>query len=391
MKKLTFILLAFFVTFQSCKKDDPEIDPPINREEIIISQDITTNTTWYGDKIYKVTNSIDVTSRAVLVIKPGCIIQFSKDTELSIAYSDYGTVIARGTKEEPILFTSDSPKKQAGDWYGLYLYDGSESSEFDHCIFEYAGGYSSQQATINIRGGSSRFINSIVRESASFGYEVRPGGKFEGFAYNTVTKTKYDPMKLTANAVTTLGEFNTFDPGTRIEINRGNLDEPGNHYWEAQPIPYYFSDDLEIGSTSASGTILRIAPGTELQFGNQSIEVSVGFSNEKGQLIAIGEPGKPITFTSSSIAPSQGDWDGIWFYESTLPGSTLENCVISYGGGYSYGGNVVFRNNVGANVTIKNSIISGSQQYGVYKKTGDNAPTLSGNTFSNNAMGDLNW
>ena len=383
--------MAFFVTFQSCEKEDPAIDDPNNRAEIVIDEDISSNTTWLGDKVYLVARDIDVNNRAVLTIKPGCIIKFAENIEMDIAYSGYGTVIARGTKEKPILFTSDSPKKQAGDWHGLYFYDGAEGSEFDHCIFEYGGGYSASQATINLRGASVKFINTTVRESASFGYEVRQGATFTGFAYNTVTKTKYDPMKITANCVTSLGDFNTFDSGTRIEVNYGTLDEPGNHYWEDQPIPYYFSSDLEIGSTAAAGTTLRIAPGTELQFGNTGIEISIGYSTSKGTLIAIGEPGKPIIFTSSSLVPSKGDWDGIWFYGSTQVGTEFDNCIVSYGGGYSYGGNFVFRSDVGANVNIKNSTITNSEQYGIYKKTNDTAPAYSNITFSNNSLGDINW
>lgn len=381
--------MAFLLIMASC---ETTIDPVAeeNRDVIIIDQDITTNTTWDGDKVYKVTRSIDVTNRAVLTIKPGCIIKFVKDSELDIAYSDYGMVIARGSKENPILFTSDSPKQLAGDWYGFYIYEGSEGSEFDHCIVEFAGGYSDSQAAINLRGGNIRFINSTVRDSKSFGIYVGGEAEFTGFAYNTITRTKYDPLKITANSARTLGDFNTFDPNTRIEINQGDLDEPGDHYWDDQPIPFYFSDDLNIGSVSATGTNLTIAPGTTLEFA-PDIEIGVGYSNSIGKLIAIGEVDKPIVFTSSSAVPSNGDWDGIWLYNSTQPGTKFDNCVISYGGGYSYGGNIVFKYDVGNNVEITNSVISYSGQYGIFKGTNDPAPTYTNITFIDNSMGDINW
>ena len=392
MKKFTFILMAFMLVMASCETTVDPIDNPDNRDVVIVEQDITTNTTWYGNKIYKVTRSIDVTNRALLTIEPGCIIKFVKDVELSIAYNDYGTVLARGTKDKPILFTSESPKPEAGDWFGFYIYDGSEGSEFDYCTIEFAGGYSPNQAAINLRGGKAKFINCTVSESDSYGYEVRNDAEFTGFAYNTVTKTKRDPMLLHANCIWSLGEFNHFDSGTRIEVNHGDLDEPGSHYWNAQPIPFYFSNSLDIGSISATGTVLTLAPGIHLEFA-PNVEVGVGYGSYLAKLIAVGEANNPIVFSSSSLVPDNGDWVGIWFYEAVMTGTKIEHCVIEYGGGYSYGGNLTFRNDVANNVEISNSTLSYSGQFGIYKKLNSNftTPIYNNVTFIDNAMGDVNW
>jgi len=378
--------MALVFALASCEKETGG-DNPI-REVIIVSQNIITNTTWYGDKTYHVTNSIDITNSAVLTIQPGTIIIVDKDVEIDVAYSDYGSIIAHGTKELPILFTSSAPNKNKGDWFGFWIYDGAAGTEFDYCIFEYSGGYAASQATINLRDAKIGMRNCTIRESESFGFELRNDGSgFTFFDNNTITATIYDPIKMPVTAVGDLGVGNTFDAGKRIEVNRGFLDLPGTYTWKKQAAPYYFSDDVLVG---AVGNVeLIIEPGTELQFG-ADVEFGVGDNPSLGSVNATGTPAMPIIFTSAFPVQNAGDWDGIWIYEGLSNTCVFDNCLITYGGGYSYGGNITLRHDVGNMVSISNCEISNSKEFGIYKKE-VNAPTLINNTFINNAKGDKNW
>jgi hypothetical protein len=49
-----------------------------------------------------------------------------------------GTLIAKGTAEAPVTFTSSSPSPVPGDWAGIWL-DAADGSQLDHVIVEYAG------------------------------------------------------------------------------------------------------------------------------------------------------------------------------------------------------------------------------------------------------------
>jgi hypothetical protein len=76
-----------------------------------------------------------------LSINPGTTLQFQQNGQISIAYWDThtGKLIAEGTEESPIVFTSNAQNVQKGDWNGLVFYDGSAGSSLSHCHILYAG------------------------------------------------------------------------------------------------------------------------------------------------------------------------------------------------------------------------------------------------------------
>jgi parallel beta-helix repeat protein len=70
-----------------------------------------------------------------------------------------GTIIARGTPEQMITFTSDSPAPDGGDWIHLHLGYGSV---IEYCIIEYSnGGLDVQPGT----GDSIVISNNIIRHN----------------------------------------------------------------------------------------------------------------------------------------------------------------------------------------------------------------------------------
>jgi len=83
-------------------------DPP---EVVNVTADITTNIIWESDKIYHILGSINV--QALLVIEPGTIISFGEGTGLTV--NNGGTLVAKGTPDQLITFTSDEP------YFGYYF------------------------------------------------------------------------------------------------------------------------------------------------------------------------------------------------------------------------------------------------------------------------------
>lgn len=105
-----------------------------------VSADITTNTTWTKDKIYKLTKIINVgtdtkdvagngnlptvKTTAILTIEAGTVIYGASGTPGGGLVIHRGSkIIAEGTAALPIVFTSAKApgSRQAGDWAGLVL------------------------------------------------------------------------------------------------------------------------------------------------------------------------------------------------------------------------------------------------------------------------------
>jgi hypothetical protein len=72
-----------------------------------VSGYITTSTTWTKDKIYLLNGFVYVTSGATLTIEPGTLIKGDKATKGSLIITRGCKLMADGTQDEPIVFTSN--------------------------------------------------------------------------------------------------------------------------------------------------------------------------------------------------------------------------------------------------------------------------------------------
>ena len=122
-KLFTLAVLAMPLMFTSCAKDDDE--EPINNTggEFVVSGEITSNTTWTSNNTYILTGGVHVKNNVVLTIQPGTIIE-SNPNEPSVAYllMERGSkIMAEGSSEFPIVFTSGESDPSRGDWGGIII------------------------------------------------------------------------------------------------------------------------------------------------------------------------------------------------------------------------------------------------------------------------------
>ncbi|MFN0031475.1 MAG: PKD domain-containing protein [Flavobacteriales bacterium] len=91
--------------------------------QIIVSGDITTNTTWTNNNIYILDGWVYVKAGATLTIEPGTIIKGDFITKGALIIERDADIIADGTAEQPIVFTSQKAigQRNYGDWGGLIL------------------------------------------------------------------------------------------------------------------------------------------------------------------------------------------------------------------------------------------------------------------------------
>jgi hypothetical protein len=90
----------------------------------IVTQDITSNRTFFRDSTYVLSGFIKVANGATLTIQPGTKIVGDFEIPGSSLFVLRGAKIrAEGTREQPIVFTSERPvgQRQPGDWGGIII------------------------------------------------------------------------------------------------------------------------------------------------------------------------------------------------------------------------------------------------------------------------------
>ena len=130
---------------------------------------ITEDTTWGGTVVLRGQN---VVRRGVtLTLLPGTVVKFAwidengdniGDGELTVE----GRIIAKGTKENPILFTSAKESPAPKDWTFVQI-SVSKDSLIEHCIFEYAF------SGLQVHYSTATIHNSLFRKN------------FEGIRFST--------------------------------------------------------------------------------------------------------------------------------------------------------------------------------------------------------------
>jgi len=147
--------------------------------------------------------------------------------------------------------------------------------------------------------------------------------------------------------------------------------------WDQAGSPYLVTASIIIGNgatlTIESNVVVKISPRLSIIVGSES--------DGEGTLIAEGQPGKPVTFTSSAASPGGGDWSHIHFSEyakgaviSTLydeygqpqtpeydSGCKLEHVIVEYGGYEDFA--VVFVE--GTRVYLNNCEIRNNSAFGL--------------------------
>jgi hypothetical protein len=91
---------------------------------VVITQDITQDRTFHADTVYELSGFIKVTNGATLTIEPGTRIVGDYDIPGSSLFVLRGArIMAEGTPEAPIVFTSERPvgQRQPGDWGGVII------------------------------------------------------------------------------------------------------------------------------------------------------------------------------------------------------------------------------------------------------------------------------
>jgi parallel beta-helix repeat protein len=115
-----------------------------------------------GSGIYYVHDNITIFPSDRLIIKPGEVIKFDGYCRLRIN----GSLIANGTKTQPITFTSNRSNPIPGDWIGLEFYQcGKVESNYWNISYAYIGMF--------LRSSAFNIKNSIISNSSDSGISLK--------------------------------------------------------------------------------------------------------------------------------------------------------------------------------------------------------------------------
>jgi hypothetical protein len=128
MKKLFLYGVLIAATSMSCRKIEVDggttVTPPTGggtTENTILEGRISANRTLKADYTYKLRGLVYVTNGAILTIEPGTKIVGESGKNGGLIITRSCKIIADGTVDKPIVFTSEAATPQRGDWAGLVL------------------------------------------------------------------------------------------------------------------------------------------------------------------------------------------------------------------------------------------------------------------------------
>ncbi|MCL6583891.1 MAG: right-handed parallel beta-helix repeat-containing protein [bacterium] len=153
---------------------------------------IHADTVWSSERVYVLDGKVTIAKGSTLTIRPGTII---KGVDQGSRLIINGTLLARGSEQAPIIFTSlrddrwggdtngdssgssasgsKSSSPASGDWDGLFFSASSASASLlDHCLISY-GGSGSQMSAIFCNQASPTITHCTISHSRACGLRLQ--------------------------------------------------------------------------------------------------------------------------------------------------------------------------------------------------------------------------
>ena len=166
-------------TEQSAPVNVPGIDKPV----IVVTGEVTGSETWTNGNYYVLRGAVFVRDNATLNIQAGTVVIGEAGSVGTLIVERGGRLNAIGTREQPIVFTSDQPvgSRNRGDWGGLIINGRAPVNR--------PGGLYVGEGDTGIAGGTDPNDNSgslrYVRVEFA-GVEFSPDNELNGIAFQAV-------------------------------------------------------------------------------------------------------------------------------------------------------------------------------------------------------------
>lgn len=126
MKKIFFIVAAAAISVSACRKIEMDGNTTSNgttttTDGTVLSGRISTDRTLKSGTTYKLRGIVYLVDGATLTVEAGARIEGEKSTRGALIITRGTKLVANGTKDKPIVFTSDASSPSSGDWGGIVL------------------------------------------------------------------------------------------------------------------------------------------------------------------------------------------------------------------------------------------------------------------------------
>lgn len=212
MKKNFYFLagLATVLFFASCEKENLELEEiPQNCNVVEVNENITSPTVWTEGNVY-VINKRNLSIRSVLTIEPGVTVKLN-DARVDVID---GKILAEGTAQKRIVFTSLADDRYCGDSNGDLTATQPEKGDW---------------RGINLQGGTGhlfRYVDIFYagQNSGGFYNAVKVGASSFEFDHCHIAHTFYNPLASFENSTAFHGGSNMVDPNTSKFTNNSLYD-----------------------------------------------------------------------------------------------------------------------------------------------------------------------
>jgi hypothetical protein len=392
-----------------------------------VSGNISVNTNWTrANSPYVLDGDVTVEENVTLILEPGTILKFdaySRDLKVN------GELMAIGTPDDPIIFTSieddeyggdtngdgDATKPGANDWAAVWLFENSNNL-FEHCRFMYGAG-SSTSGMIQVFSSDSEFKHCQFLDSYEKGvYATKCSPLFEncrfinngtlGIYFSGLDQEK--ALKIKSNIFENNREGAILLSFTNDQVDvwlqdNSSSQSPKNgiimegsiagevNFTGDPGFPFILDNDLIV----QEGALLEIDQGSIIKFASYNDLFSI-----RGSLHALGLESNPIVFThitndayggdsngdeAESIPGTGGNFFSTLSFESSSSNNLLEHCLMEFGGRV---GNVNERSAslriYTSDLRMNNCTVRNAYQNGIYVENA--SPEFEHNLIANNSL-----
>ena len=201
MKRIAFLALAAATVVAGCRKIEVDDNGSGNNngggggttENLILSGKINTDRTLKNGNTYKLRGIVYVVEGAKLTIEPGVIIQGEKSSRGTLVITRGTQILAAGTVDKPIVFTSDAATPTMGDWGGIVLLGRAKTNASYNGtagLGEIEGGVNNSEG-LGLYGGADDNDNSGILKYVRIeypGYAYLPDKELNGLTMGAVGK-----------------------------------------------------------------------------------------------------------------------------------------------------------------------------------------------------------
>lgn len=207
MKRITLLALAGWLSFSACRKIEVDDNSSSNNnstpsENLIISGKINADRTLRTGNTYTLRGIVYVVDGAKLTIEPGVTILGEKSSRGTLVITRGSQIIANGTLDKPIVFTSSAATPARGDWGGLVICGRAKTNNSFNGVSgvgEVEGGVNNAEG-LGLYGGADDNDNSGILKFVRVeyaGYAYLPDKELNGITFCAVGRgTEVDNVQV---------------------------------------------------------------------------------------------------------------------------------------------------------------------------------------------------